>query len=145
MTRPEPIEILLIEDNPGDARLAAEALRTCKMHNTVHTVDDGEKAMLYLRREPPFEHATRPDLIMLDLNLPRKDGGEVLADIKGDETLRRIPVVVLTSSRAEQDILRSYDLHANCFISKPLDLEEFTRVVQSIDEFWFSIVRLPGR
>lgn len=140
---PRPIEILMVEDNPGDVRLTREVLRECKLRNNLSVVDDGEAAMEYLRREAGYDDVTRPDLILLDLNLPRKDGREVLAEVKSDPELRRIPVVVLTSSEAEEDIVRSYDLHANCYISKPVGLEEFETVVRTIEDFWFQIVRLP--
>jgi CheY-like chemotaxis protein len=139
-----PIEILLIEDNPGDARLTAEALRSTKIRNKLATVEDGVEALAYLRQEGEHAHDTRPDLILLDLNLPRKDGREVLAEIKADPKLRRIPVVVMTSSRAEEDVCRTYDLHANCYIAKPLDLQQFMKVVQSIEDFWLTVVRLPS-
>ena len=139
----KPIEILLVEDNPGDADLAREALEGSKFHNDLHVVDDGEKAMAFLRQEGPYTDAPRPGLILLDLNLPRKDGRQVLAEIKADENLRRIPVVILTTSRAEEDIIKSYDLHANCFITKPIDLSQFLNVVRAIEDFWLSIVVLP--
>jgi chemotaxis family two-component system response regulator Rcp1 len=139
----KPIEILLVEDNPGDVGLAREALEDCKLHNRLHVVDDGEKAMAFLRRQDPYTEVPRPDLILLDLNLPRKDGREVLAEIKTDEDLKRIPVVILTTSRAEEDILKSYNLHANCYITKPMNLDQFLHVVKSIQEFWLSIVVLP--
>jgi len=138
-----PIEILLVEDNPGDADLAREALETSKLYNSLHVVGDGEEAMAFLNSQGEYADAPHPDLILLDLNLPRKDGREVLEEIKADENLRRIPVVVLTTSTDEQDVLKSYNLHANCYISKPIDLEQFTQVVQSIQDFWFSIVVLP--
>ena len=137
------IEILLVEDNEGDARLAIEALRDAKVRNNLSWVKDGIEAMEFLRNEGTYAEAPRPDVILLDLNLPKKDGREVLADIKDDERLRRIPVVVLTVSQAEEDIIRSYDLHANCFISKPIDLEQFMRVVQAVEDFWLTIVKLP--
>lgn len=139
----EPVEVLLVEDNPGDVLLTREALREGKVHAHLNVVTDGEMALAYLRRQPPFESAPRPDLILLDLNLPRKNGQEVLAEIKSDDYFRRIPVVVLTSSEAEQDILKSYDLHANCFVTKPVSLDQFIRVVQSIEEFWLTLVKLP--
>ncbi len=139
----KPIEILLVEDNPGDADLAREALENSKLHNQLHVVGDGEKAMSFLRQQGPYADAPRPDLILLDLNLPKKDGREVLAEIKADKHLRRIPVVILTTSRAEEDIIKSYDLHANCYISKPIDLNQFLHVVKSIENFWLSIVILP--
>ncbi|HXF06479.1 MAG TPA: response regulator [Blastocatellia bacterium] len=138
-----PVEILLVEDNPGDVRLAVEALKEGKVHNNLHVVGDGVEAMMFLRREGKYALSPRPDLILLDLNLPKKDGREVLAEIKADEKLRRIPVVVLTTSKAEQDILRTYDLHANCYITKPVDLEQFIAVVKSVEDFWLTIVKLP--
>jgi two-component system, chemotaxis family, response regulator Rcp1 len=138
-----PIEILLVEDNPGDVRLTVEALKEGKVRNHMSVVTDGEKAMSFLRREDGYADSPRPDLILLDLNLPRKDGREVLAEIKEDPDLRRIPVVVLTTSKAEEDIVRSYNLHANCYITKPVDLDQFISVVRSIEDFWFSVVRLP--
>lgn len=139
----KPIEILLVEDNLGDADLAREALEGSKFHNELHVVDDGEKAMAFLRREGPYAEAPRPGLILLDLNLPRKDGRQVLAEIKADDDLKRIPVVILTTSSAEKDVLKSYDLHANCFITKPIDLNQFLSVVKAIEDFWLSIVVLP--
>lgn len=139
-----PVEILLVEDNPGDVLLTQEALRESKVANHLYVVRDGEEAMAFLRRQGLFDRAVRPDLILLDLNLPKKDGREVLAEIKADEDLKRIPVVVLTVSQAEEDILKSYNLHANCFISKPLDLEQFMKVVRSIEDFWLTIVKLPN-
>jgi CheY-like chemotaxis protein len=145
-TRPlsRPVEILLVEDNPGDVRLTREALREGKVHNNLYIAKDGVEALAFLRREgAEFADAVRPDLILLDLNLPRKDGREVLEEIKDDPSLRHIPVVVLTSSEAEQDIVRAYDLHANCYVSKPVDLDQFITVVQSIENFWFTIVKLP--
>jgi two-component system, chemotaxis family, response regulator Rcp1 len=140
-----PIEILLVEDNPGDARLTKETLKDSKLLNSMSVVSDGVEAMAFLRREGPYAAAARPDLILLDLNLPRKDGREVLAEIKTDEQLRRIPVVVLTTSSAEQDILRTYDLHANCYITKPINLAQFSSVVKAIETFWFTIVSLPPK
>jgi CheY-like chemotaxis protein len=139
-----PIEILLVEDNPGDARLTAEALRNTKIRNKLSIVEDGVEALSFLRQEGAYAKETLPDLIILDLNLPRMDGRELLAVIKADPALRRIPVVVMTSSRAEEDVCRSYDLHANCYISKPLDLMQFIKVVQSIESFWLTVVRLPS-
>lgn len=139
-----PVEILLVEDNPGDVRLAKEGLKECKLLNNLSVVGDGVEAMAYLRKEGKYASAAQPDLILLDLNLPRKDGREVLAEIKSDERLKRIPVVILTTSQAEEDVLRSYGLHANCYITKPVDLEQFVKIVQSIHEFWFRIVRLPS-
>ncbi|MEZ5317166.1 MAG: response regulator [Vicinamibacterales bacterium] len=140
----KPIDILLVEDNPGDARLTREALAMSKVRNQIHHVRDGEECIAFLRREPPFQAAPQPDLILLDLNLPRLDGREVLENIKNDPRLVHIPVVILTSSQAEEDILRSYRLHANCFITKPVDLEQLTKVVQGIEQFWFTLVRLPS-
>jgi len=140
----KPIEILMVEDNPGDVRLTQEALRDAKVNNIMHVAQDGVEAMAMLRQEPPFESVPRPDIILLDLNLPRKDGREVLAEIKNDPELKRIPVVVLTTSEAEEDILRSYNLHANCFITKPVDLERFLVIVRTIEDFWLTVVRLPG-
>ena len=139
----KPIEILLVEDNPGDARLTREALSTSKVRNRLHRACDGEEAMRFLRREGAFAEMPTPDLVLLDLNLPRRDGREVLEDIKNDPALKHIPVVILTSSQAEEDILRSYRLHANCFITKPVDLEQLTKVVQGIEQFWFTLVKLP--
>ena len=139
----KPIEILLVEDNPGDARLTREALALSKIRNNLHYARDGEEAVAFLRREGGYSHAPTPDLVLLDLNLPRRDGREVLEDIKRDPQLKHIPVVILTSSQAEEDILRSYRLHANCFITKPVDLEQLTKVVQGIEQFWFTLVRLP--
>ncbi|MDG6256397.1 MAG: response regulator [Methanomicrobiaceae archaeon] len=137
------VEILLVEDNPGDVRLTKEALREGKVRNNLHIVMDGEEAMAFLRKEGEYAGAPRPDLILLDLNLPRKDGREVLAEIKDDEDLKSIPVVVLTTSQAEEDVARTYNLHANCYITKPVDLEQFLHVVHSIENFWLSIVKLP--
>ncbi len=139
----KPIEILLVEDNPGDARLTREALALSKVRNNLHHARDGEEAIAFLRRQGPYGSAPTPDLVLLDLNLPRRDGREVLEDIKNDASLKHIPVVILTSSQAEEDILRSYRLHANCFITKPVDLEQLTKVVHGIEQFWFTLVRLP--
>ena len=139
------IEILLVEDNPGDARLALEALKDNKIRNELYTVEDGVEAMNFLRKKGKYSRMPRPDLILLDLNLPKKDGREVLAEIKEDDGLKAIPVVVLTISKAEEDILKSYNLHANCYITKPLDLKQFIKVVKSIKSFWFSIVKLPPK
>ena len=138
-----PIEILLVEDNPGDVRLTKEALREGKVYSNLHTVKDGVEAMEYLRREGKYKDVPRPDIILLDLNLPRKDGREVLEEIKSDEILKRIPVVVLTTSKAEEDVLRTYNLHANCYVTKPVDLEKFMVVVKTIDMFWLTVVTLP--
>lgn len=138
-----PVEILLVEDNIGDVELTREAFREGKIERHLNVVGDGEDALAYLRREGRYAGATRPDIILLDLNLPRMDGREVLAVVKADAALREIPIVVLTTSRAEQDVRTSYALHANCYIAKPIDLDQFTAVVQSIDEFWLTIARLP--
>jgi len=139
----KPVEILLVEDNPGDARLAQEAMKDSKINNVLHLVSDGVEAMDFLRKKGKYADAPRPDLVLLDLNLPKKDGREVLAEIKADESLRRIPVVILTISKAEEDILKSYNLHANCFITKPIDLDQFMKVVKAIEDFWLTIVKLP--
>jgi two-component system, chemotaxis family, response regulator Rcp1 len=137
------IEILLVEDNAGDARLAQEAMKESKIHNGLHHIQDGVEAMDFLRKKGKYADAPRPDLVLLDLNLPKKDGREVLAEIKADENLKRIPVVILTISEAEEDILKTYNLHANCFITKPIDLDQFIKVVISIKDFWLTIVKLP--
>ncbi len=142
-TSGRPIEILLVEDNPGDVRLTVEGLKESKVRNNLHVARDGVEAMEFLRRTGRYGGAVRPDLILLDLNLPRMDGREVLAEVKSDAKLKTIPVVVLTTSRAEQDVLRSYELQANCYITKPVDLEQFIAVVKSIEDFWFTIVTLP--
>ena len=139
----KPIEILMVEDNPGDVRLTIEALKETKLNNNLSVVKNGVEALAYLHQEGDYADVARPDLILLDLNLPKKDGREVLMEIKADKDLGRIPVVILTTSQAEEDILKTYDLHANCYISKPVDLEQFTRVVQSIEYFWLTIVKLP--
>ncbi len=138
-----PVEILFVEDNPGDVRLTQEALKEAKVLNNLSVVNDGEEAMTFLRRQENYVSVPRPDLILLDLNLPKKDGREVLAEIKSDERLRRIPVVILTTSSAEQDILKTYDLHANCYITKPVDMDQFITVAKAIEEFWFTMVKLP--
>ena len=145
MTRPSgrPIEILLVEDNPGDVRLTIEGLKEGKVRNNLHVAKDGVEALAFLRREARYQDAVRPDLILLDLNLPRMDGRQVLSAIKADPLLKTIPVVVLTTSRAEQDVLHSYQLQANCYITKPVDLEQFITVVRSIEDFWLTIVTLP--
>jgi len=143
LTRTQPAEVLLVEDNPGDARLTQEALKEGKVLNRVSVVSDGEEAIRFLRREGPFADVPRPDIILLDLNLPKKDGREVLAEIKADPDLKRIPVVILTTSQAEEDIARTYDLHANCYVTKPVDLEQFISVVKSIEDYWLAIVQLP--
>jgi CheY-like chemotaxis protein len=139
-----PAEILMVEDNPGDVRLTMEALREGKLLNRLSVVQDGVEAMAFLRRKLLFERAPRPDLVLLDLNLPKKDGREVLCEMKADVDLRRIPVVILTNSKAEEDVLRSYDLQASCYIAKPVDLEQFLSVVRSIERFWFTVVTLPS-
>ena len=138
-----PVEILLVEDNPGDHRLTKEALHEGKVHNTLHWARDGVEALDFLKRRGRFAGAPRPDIILLDLNLPKMDGRAVLSQIKQDPSLRAIPVVILTTSQAEEDVLKSYDLHANCYVTKPVDLEKFIVVVQSIDRFWLSVVTLP--
>jgi chemotaxis family two-component system response regulator Rcp1 len=140
----DPIEILLVEDNPGDIRLTREALRDGKIYNNLYVARDGVEAMAFLRKTGQYTHAPRPDLILLDLNLPRKDGHEVLAEVKTDENLRRIPVVILTTSQAEEDIIKTYDLHVNCYITKPVDLDQFVKIVKSIEDFWLTIVKLPA-
>jgi len=140
-----PVEILLVEDNAGDVELAREALRECKLRNNLHAVGDGVEASAFLHRRGSYASRPRPDLIILDLNLPKRDGRDLLREIKEDETLKRIPVVILTSSAAEEDIIRSYSLHANCYVTKPLGLEQFLKVVRSIEDFWFTIVKLPPR
>ncbi len=137
-------EILLVEDNPGDVRLAKEGLKESKVINNLHVVDDGVEAMAFLRKEGNYADAVTPDLILLDLNLPKKDGREVLAEIKGDKNLRRIPIVVLTTSQAEEDVMKTYDLHANCYVTKPVDLDQFVKIVKSLNNFWFEMVTLPG-
>ena len=138
-----PIDILLVEDNPGDERLTREALKEGKVYSNLHWVKDGVEAMEFLRRQGKYSGVPRPDIILLDLNLPKKDGREVLQDIKNDPELKRIPVVVLTTSKAEEDVLRTYNLHANCYVTKPVDLEKFIVVVKSIDAFWLTVVTLP--
>ncbi len=138
-----PVEILLVEDNPGDERLTREALREGKVYHNLHWVKDGVEAMAFLRRQGKYASVPRPDIVLLDLNLPKKDGREVLEEIKTDEDLKRIPVVVLTTSKAEEDVLRTYNLHANCYVTKPVDLEKFIVVVKSIDVFWLTVVTLP--
>lgn len=139
------IEILLVEDNPGDARLTLEAFKEGKVFNNLTVIGDGVEALAYLRREGQYANSVQPDLILLDLNLPKKDGREVLAEIKEDERLKNIPVIILTTSAAEEDIARAYSRHANCYITKPVDLDQFLHVVQSIEAFWLSLVRLPSR
>ncbi|MBP2477397.1 two-component system response regulator [Crossiella equi] len=138
-----PIEVLLVEDDPGDVLMTTEAFEENKVGNRLHVVSDGVEAMAFLRREGKWADAPRPDLVLLDLNLPKMDGREVLAEIKGDERLRRIPVVVLTTSEAEEDVLRSYQLHANAYVTKPVDFEQFVKVVRQVDDFFLTVVRLP--
>ena len=138
-----PVEILLVEDNPGDVRLTQEALQEGKVYNNLPWAKDGVEALEFLKRQGKHANAPRPDIILLDLNLPKKDGREVLAQIKKDSELKQIPVVVLTTSEAEEDVLKSYELHANCYVTKPVDLEKFIHVVQSIDRFWLTVVTLP--
>lgn len=141
----KPIEILLVEDNPGDVRLTREALKDNKISNNLNVVEDGVEAMAYLRRQGKYAKSQRPDLVLLDLNLPRKDGREVLAEIKRDPELMAIPVVILTTSKAEQDIVKTYNSHANCYITKPVDLDQFIAVVKSIEDFWLTVVKLPPK
>lgn len=140
-----PVEILLVEDDEGDVLLTTEALEASKITNNMHVARNGEEALKFLRQEGDFAGSPRPDIVLLDLNLPRIDGREVLARIKADPDLRRIPIVVLTTSDAEEDILRSYDLHANAYVTKPVDFERFLKVIQSIDEFFVTVVKLPPR
>ncbi|MBI5295673.1 MAG: response regulator [Chloroflexi bacterium] len=140
---PRPIEILLVEDSPTDVVITREAFEDAKLLNTLHVVEDGVRALEFLRRQGSFSAVPRPDLILLDLNLPRKNGREVLAEIKADPQLKSIPVVILTTSSADEDILSAYDLHANCYVIKPVGFENFFKAVQSIQEFWFSVVALP--
>ncbi len=137
-------EVLLVEDSPGDVRLTREALAEGKVRNNLNVVSDGVEAMAYLRREGKYANAVRPDIVLLDLNMPRKDGREVLAEMKADENLKRIPVVILTTSEAEQDIVRTYNLHANCYLTKPVDLDQFISIVRSVEDFWLTIVKLPA-
>ena len=141
----KPVDILIVEDNEGDARLIKEVLYDSKILTNLHVVSDGLQALDFLKKKGEFAHKPRPDLIILDLNLPKKDGREVLAEIKTDLDLKKIPVVIMTISQAEEDILKSYSLHANCFVTKPIDLNQFIKVVKSIEEFWFSIVKLPPK
>jgi CheY-like chemotaxis protein len=143
LTNSRPINILLVEDSPGDVRLTQEALKEGKVSNQVHVARDGVEAMEFLRRQGKFADKPRPDLILLDLNMPKKDGREVLAELKADVSLRTIPVVVLTTSSAEEDILRSYGLHANCYITKPVDMDQFIVAIKSLEDFWLTVVRLP--
>jgi chemotaxis family two-component system response regulator Rcp1 len=139
-----PVEILLVEDSPTDADLAIEALSEGKIINHLHLVEDGVEALLYLKQQGKYQDALRPDVILLDLNLPRKSGLEVLADVKSDPHLKTIPVVILTTSAADEDILKSYSLYANCYITKPIDFEQFTKVIRMIEDFWLAVVKLPG-
>jgi CheY-like chemotaxis protein len=139
-----PIEVLLVEDDEGDVLMTREALDEGKVFNRLSVVGDGVEAIAYLRREQPYADATRPDLVLLDLNLPKRDGRQVLEEVKADPDLRRIPIVVLTTSEAEEDVLRSYDLHANAYVTKPVDFERFVEVIRQIDDFFISVVRLPG-
>jgi two-component system, chemotaxis family, response regulator Rcp1 len=139
-----PIEVLLIEDSEADARLTIEALKEAKVQNRLWVVEDGVEAMAFLRKEGKFSDAPRPDLVLLDLNLPRKDGRQVLQEVKSDPALRKIPVVVLTISKAEEDVLKAYDLHANCYITKPVDFNRFMDVVRAIEGFWLTVVKLPN-
>ncbi|CAK0768183.1 Response regulator Rcp1 [Gammaproteobacteria bacterium] len=141
----QPIELLLIEDSPGDVLLTREALADSRVANRLHVVEDGEQAIDFLMKRGCYANAVRPDLILLDLNLPRKDGREVLQAIKSDPNLTTIPVVILTTSRAEEDILRTYELHANCYISKPVDVDQFFKVIKSIEDFWLTVVKLPNK
>ncbi len=141
----KPIDILVVEDNPGDARLIKEVINGNKIQCQLHLVKDGVEAMNFLNKKEEFTGSPRPDLIFLDLNLPKKDGREVLSEIKTDDNLKQIPVVVMTTSQAEEDILKSYSLHANCYVTKPLDLDQFVNVVKSIEDFWFSLVKLPTK
>ena len=140
-----PIEILLVEDDEGDVLLTTEALEASKITNNMHVARNGEEALRFLRREGEYADAARPDIVLLDLNLPRVDGREVLSQVKSDEDLRRIPIIVLTTSEAEEDIVRSYDLHANAYVTKPVDFNRFLQVIQSIDEFFVTVVKLPSR
>jgi len=142
--RNEPIDILLVEDNPGDERLTREALKEGKVYNNLYWARDGIEALDFLKRRGKHAAAPRPDIILLDLNLPKKDGREVLSEIKRDEELKRIPIVILTTSKAEEDVMRTYNLHANCYVTKPVDLEKFIVVVKSIDAFWLTVVTLPN-
>jgi len=138
-----PIEILLVEDNPADVRLTIEVFKDARVHSHLSVVEDGVEALAFLRHEKKYAHVPRPDIVLLDLNLPKKDGLQVLAEIKEDENLKRIPVIILTTSQAEEDIIRTSDLHANCFITKPVALEEFIKVVESLKEFWLTVAKLP--
>ena len=141
----QPIDILLVEDNPADVRLTQEALKEEKILNSLHVVGDGVEAMAFLRKEGPYAKSPRPDLILLDLNLPKKDGREVLKEVKSDPGLMAIPIVVLTISKAEEDVLKAYNLHANCYITKPVDLSQFLKVAKSVQDFWLTMVKLPPK
>jgi two-component system, chemotaxis family, response regulator Rcp1 len=143
-SQPLPIDILLVEDNPGDVRLTQEVLKDSKVRNNLMIANNGDEALACLRKQGKYQGAPRPDLILLDLNLPIKDGREVLAQIKQDSDFKRIPVVILTTSKADEDILRTYNLHANCYVTKPVDLDQFVRVVKSLEDFWLAIVKLPN-
>jgi CheY-like chemotaxis protein len=143
LERARPIEILLVDDNPGDVQLTTRAFQDANVHNTLHVARDGVEAMAFLRREGHYADAPRPDLVLLDLNLPKKDGREVLEEIKASEDLTRIPLVILTASEAEEDIVRTYGLHASCYVTKPVDLDRFISVVRSLETFWLTIVELP--
>jgi len=145
MPETRQIEILLVEDSPSDALMTQEAFDNSKLLNTIHVVDNGVDALAFLRREGPYTQKPRPDLILLDLNLPRMDGREVLQAVKADDDLKTIPVVVLTSSRDEEDVMKSYGLHANCYVTKPIEFDKLVEVVRSINQFWFSVVTLPGK
>ncbi|WP_454062413.1 response regulator [Candidatus Nitrospira salsa] len=140
-----PIEILLVEDSPSDVRLTQEAFEAARIYNTIHIVQDGVSALKFLRQKVPYEHVPRPDLILLDLNLPKKDGREVLKEIKSDSSLRQIPLVILTTSSDEHDVLQSYDLHANAYLVKPIDVKNFINMIQSLEQFWLSFVKLPPK
>jgi CheY-like chemotaxis protein len=144
-TEVTPIEVLLVEDDPGDVLMTKEAFEEHRLNNRLRVVNDGVEALAYLRQQEPYPDAVRPDLILLDLNLPRKDGRQVLHEIKNDESLQHIPVVVLTTSQADEDVLRSYQLHANAYVTKPVDFDQFIKAVQQIDEFFVSVVKLPPR
>jgi CheY-like chemotaxis protein len=139
-----PIEILLVEDNPGDVRLTIEAFKEAKVCNKLNVVEDGEEAISYLRNEGKYSNAPIPDLVLLDLNLPKKDGREVLSEIKNDSLLKKIPVIILTTSQAEEDVLKSYELNANCYVSKPVEFKQFLNVIRSVEDFWLSVVKLPS-
>jgi len=143
LSTPRAIEVLMVEDNPGDVRLTREALKGGKVLHHMHVVEDGVAALDFLYRRPPYQEVPRPDLILLDLNLPRKDGREVLAAIKADPDLKTIPVVILTTSQAEEDVVRAYRLSANCYVTKPVDFDQFTHIVKAIEQFWFTVVTLP--